>query len=215
MFVDQYDEEFSRDIEPMRGGHGDNYYWQLVANVRRYKGAPELPAASSPQTIKVKGGFEQWRGVLPEFTTHSGETLPRDFDGTGGMHYENHTGRNEFAALKVARDRDNIYFYARTVAAITPAGTNWMWLLIDADQKVATGWSGYDFMVNREPASDGKFWLEKNTGGWNWEKVAPVKIRVAGNELQLAIPRRALGLKEGETKTAIDFQMGGQLAAPG
>ncbi|HSW47060.1 MAG TPA: hypothetical protein VLM89_15965, partial [Phycisphaerae bacterium] len=38
VFVDQLDQEFSRDIEPMKGGHGDNYYWQLVANVRRYKG---------------------------------------------------------------------------------------------------------------------------------------------------------------------------------
>jgi hypothetical protein len=37
MFVDQFSEEFSRDIEPMKGGHGDNYYYQLVANVRRYK----------------------------------------------------------------------------------------------------------------------------------------------------------------------------------
>ena len=46
VFVDQFDQEFSRDIEPMNGGHGDNYYFQLVANVRRYKGAPALPAAS-------------------------------------------------------------------------------------------------------------------------------------------------------------------------
>ena len=38
VFVDQYSQEYSRDIEPMRGGHADNYYWQLVANVRRYKG---------------------------------------------------------------------------------------------------------------------------------------------------------------------------------
>ena len=26
MFVDEFDEEHSRDIEPMKGGHGDNYY---------------------------------------------------------------------------------------------------------------------------------------------------------------------------------------------
>ena len=38
VFVDQFNEEFSRDIEPMKGGHGDNYYYQLVANVRRFKG---------------------------------------------------------------------------------------------------------------------------------------------------------------------------------
>ena len=63
------------------------------------------------------------------------------------------------------------------VAPLTPAtATNWMWLLIDADQNPATGWAGYDFIVNRTRDADGKFWLEKNTGGWNWEKVAPVEL---------------------------------------
>jgi hypothetical protein len=191
VFVDQYNEEFSRDIEPMRGGHVDDYYWQLVAGVRRYKGAPELPAASAPRTIAIKSGFEQWRDVLPEFVAHSSETLPRDFDGNGGLHYENHSGRNEFAALKVARDPDNIYFYARTIAPITPPGTNWMWLLIDADQNVATGWSGYDFIVNREPSVGGRFWLEKNTGGWTWQRVAPVPAMV-GRDCQAEVrPPRA------------------------
>jgi hypothetical protein len=215
VFVDQYDEEFSRDIEPMRGGHGDNYYWQLIANVRRYKGAPELPAASGPQAVGIKGSFDQWREVQPEFSTHLGETLPRDFDGNGGTHYENHTGRNEFAALKVARDRNNLYFYARTAAPITAPGTNWMWLLIDTDQNAATGWEGYDYIVNREASEGGKCWLEKNTGGWTWKKVEQLKMRTAGNELELAIPRRDLELKSGETKTSIDFKWADNLQHPG
>ena len=45
-FVDLYAQEFSRDIEPMRGGYGDNYYWQMVANIRRYKGVRPVPTAS-------------------------------------------------------------------------------------------------------------------------------------------------------------------------
>jgi hypothetical protein len=36
-----------------------------------------------------------------------------------------------------------------------------------------------------------------------------------GNELQLAIPRAALGLKPGETQTAIDFKRADNLRAPG
>jgi hypothetical protein len=44
-FIDAYNAEFSRDIEPMRGGYGDNYYYQMVAAIRRFKGvqAPEEP----------------------------------------------------------------------------------------------------------------------------------------------------------------------------
>jgi hypothetical protein len=215
-FVDQYNEEFSRDIEPMKGGHVDNYYWQLIANVRRYKGVPALPKSSAAKTIFVSAGFEQWRDVQPEFSGHVGETAPRDFAGAGGLHYTNFSGRNEIAACKVARDADKIYFYARTVAPLTPpTDTNWMWLLIDADQNPQTGWAGYDFIVNRTRDADGKFWLEKNNGGWNWEKVAPVEIKITGTELQLAIPRELLGLKTGETKTAIDFKWADNLQAPG
>ena len=215
-FVDQYDQEFSRDIEPMKGGHGDNYYWQLIANVRRYKGVPALPKSSAAKTISVSSGFDQWRDVLPEFSGHIGETAPRDFAGAGGLHYTNYSGRNELAACKVARDAENIYFYVRTVAPLTPAtDTNWMWLLLDADQNPHTGWAGYDLIINRTRDADGKFWLEKNTGGWAWEKVAPVEIKIAGNELQLAIPRVALRLNTNTTKTVIDFKWADNLQAPG
>jgi hypothetical protein len=214
--VDQYNEEFSRDIEPMKGGHGDNYLYQMIANIRRYKGAPALPLASSPKTISVTGDFAQWQNVLPEFLGNVGGNSPRNFDGTGGTHYQNLSERNHLVAFKVARDATNIYFYARTAAPLTPAtNTNWMWLLIDADQNPRTGWAGYDFIINRTRDADGIFWLEKNIGGWNWKKVAPVQIRVQGNELQLEISRTALGFKSEDVKTAFDFKWADNLQHPG
>jgi len=215
-FVDQYSEEFSRDIEPMAGGHGDNYYWQLIANVRRFKGAPELPKASAPVTMAPGGGWGQWSTVTPEFRDYVGDTEPRDFAGSGGRHYVNNTGRNDLAVMKVARDATNLYFYAQTAGPLTPRlDTNWMWLMLDADQNAKTGWAGYDFLVNRQADADGKFWLEKNVGGWQWEKVVPVAEVVAGNALEITIPRAALGLRPGETKTAIDFKWADNLQKPG
>jgi hypothetical protein len=217
VFVDQFDQEFSRDIEPMRDGHGDNYYWQLVANVRRYKGGSPLPEASAPRTIRRNDDFSQWETVEPAFTDHVGEVAARDFKGsTVGMHYTNQTGRNDLELLKVARDTTNVYFYARTTAPLTArTDTNWMWLLIDADQIAATGWEGYDFIVNRAITSDGQAWLEKNTGGWHWEKVARVDLRVHGNELELTIPRTALGLPANSTRLGIDFKWADNLQRPG
>lgn len=215
VFVDQFDEEFSRDIEPVTGLHNDNYYYELVANVRRYKGTLATPAASAPLTINVAGEFRQWRDVAPAYADDAPDSEPRDF-GRGALHYQNSSGRNEFTLMKVARDEANLYFYARTVLPLTPAtDTNWMWLLIDADQNPHTGWAGYDYIVNRQADAEGKFWLEKNVGGWNWEKVTPVTWRAVGNALQLAIPRQALGLKSGETKTAIDFKWADNLQHPG
>ncbi len=72
-FCDQFNQEFSRDIEPMKGGHGDNYDWQLVANVRRFKGAPPLPRASSPASIRIDADFRQWQTVGPEFLDNVGD----------------------------------------------------------------------------------------------------------------------------------------------
>jgi hypothetical protein len=217
LFVDQYNEEFSRDIEPMKGGHGDDYYYQLVANVRRYKGAPPVPESSRPKTIAFNNGFASWQDVRPEYRNdYPGNTAPRDFAGTGGMHYTNFSGRNTFEVLKVARDATNLYFYARTTAPLTPStGKNWMWLLIDADQNPDTGWAGYDFIINRERDSEGKFWLEKNTGGWTWKKVEPVVWHEGDKELELAVSRAALGLKTGETRTSIDFKWADNLQQPG
>jgi hypothetical protein len=215
-FCDQFSQEFSRDVEPMKGGHGDNYYWQMVADVRRFKGCPPLPKPSSPVTIRIDGDFRQWQTVGPEFLDHQGETSPRDHDGVAGLHYVNRTGRNDLVAMKVARDEKNVYFYVRTRQPISdPAGPNWMWLLIDADRDTATGWQGYDFIVNRTMAGPGKIWLEKCRGGWRWQKVAIVDYRVAGDEAHLAVPRSALGLAQGKTRLALDFKWADNVRVPG
>ena len=205
-FVDQLNQEYSRDIEPMRGGHGDNYYYQLAANVRRYKGVPPLPAASPAKTISIAGDFDQWRDVRPEFTGHLGTTAPRDYAGTFGTHYADRSGRNNFALMKVADDEENYYFYARTAEAIVPAAdAAGMWLLIDSGHNAGTGWAGYDFIVNRQPG-----WLEANIGGWNWKKVAKVACRIAGREMHLAIPKTAIG-----RPAALDFKWVDNLQRPG
>ena len=68
-----------------------------------------------------------------------------------------------------------------------------------------TGWNGYDFVVNREPG-----WIERNAGGWKWEKVAKADLRIVGNELQMAVPRAALGLG----KSAFDFKWADNLPQP-
>jgi hypothetical protein len=216
IFVDQFSQEYSRDIEPMKGGHGDNYYWQMVAGIRRYKGAPPLPKASAPTTIRMGTDDTQWKGVQPEFPDHLNETLPRDFEGAAGLRYTNRTGRNDIVAAKVARDSEQVYFHVRTREPLTqPASPHGMWLLIDADQDKATGWEGFEYIVNRTVASDRSTWLERSDKGWSWKKVKQMRYRARGNELHLAIPRTALGLPEGTTRVAIDFKWLDNAQQPG
>ena len=215
VFCDQFSQEFSRDIEPMRGGHGDNYYLQLVANVRRFKGTPAIAKASASKPIRIEGGFEQWRGVGPEFLGHAGKTIPRDFDGACGLHYVNRTGRNCLVAMKVARDETNLYFYLKTREPIVPAGRmEGLWLLLKTDHDASKGWEGSNFLVGRLSDPDGA-WIEQNVGGWNWKKVAKASYRIDGNQLHLAVPRAALQLAHHGTAVSIDFKWADNIQKPG
>ncbi len=203
IFVDQFNQEFSRDIEPMRGGHGDDYYYQLVANVRRYKGARALPAVS-PQKITLDGKFADWRNVGPEFRDAIGDPARRDYQGYGSAGpYRNATGRNDIVAAKVSYDATNVYFYGRTQNALTSsAEPHWMQLYIDADNNPKTGWSGYDFVVNRGAIASQQTTIQRNLGGkFAWDNPSPVRYEKGNNEMELAIPRAILG-----TNRTLDFK---------
>ncbi len=213
VFVDQLDQQYSRDIEPMQGGHGDNYYLQLIANVRRYKGAPPLPPASAACTISIDGDFAQWSEVGPDFTDHVGDTLHRNHVGFGKTNHVNASGRNDLVLMRVARDEENLYFYASTHEPITtPATPHWMTLFLNTDQNAQTGWQGFDFAVNRTTSGDNTAWLEKSVDGATWQRVAEIPCRVAGNELQLAIQRSTLGLPAG--RVAFDFKWADNIREP-
>ena len=204
-FVDLFDEEFSRDVEPMKGGHEDGYYYQMVANIRRYKGVPAIPPIQS-RPIMIDGRFDDWSQVEPKFSDTAGDPVKRSFRGYGhGSRYENQTGRNDIVASKVSADGTNIYFYVRTRAPLTPiSDANWMLLFIDVDQNPKTGWLGYDFVVNRLKGRDGVTTIEKNGGGYHWELPKEVPFRARGKEIELAIPWTFLGLTN--TPTTIDFK---------
>lgn len=193
MFVDQFDQEHSRDIEPMTGGHGDNYYYQLASYVRRYKGARPLPAVK-PRPIRIDGKFDDWRAVEPEFRDTLGDPMRRQHRGWDAkVTYTNDTGRNDLIAAKVSFDKRCVYFHARTHKPITPpSGTNWMLLFLDTDANTQTGWLGYDFVVNRlAPGS-----VERNVGGaFHWQHVGKAGLRVANDQLELSLPWAALILK--------------------
>lgn len=206
MFVDQFDQEHSRDVEPMKGGHGDNYYYQLIAAIRRYKGIRSVPPVRS-WPIQVDGSFDDWREVEPEFRDDIGDAVRRDFPGWGReLHYVNRTGRNDLVAARVSCDATNVYFYVRTRDAFTPrTDPNWMMLFINTDRNPTNGWLGYDFVVNRSPARDVAATLEKQQGrGYRWGAPIDIEYRVTSNEMELAIPRTVLGLSQ--VPATVDFK---------
>jgi autotransporter-associated beta strand protein len=200
-FVDQYNEEYSRDLEPMKGGHTDNYYFQLVAQDRLRKGIRPVPPASAPRTIDLAGGFAQWNTVGPTYYDPANDTIWRNFSGASSQMgtYTNYSGRNDLTQMKVARDANNFYFFAQCNSNITSyTGSNWMVLFIDNDKNHLTGWEGYDYAVNLGGVGPSTTTLWQNTtttDAWAWTPVrSDIAYTVSGNQLMLTVPRVALGL---------------------
>lgn len=227
MFVDQFTQEYSRDIEPMKGGHSDSYYYQMVDYIRRFKGARAAQPAGPPAAIRIDGRFDDWKAVTPEYLDGAGDTMHRDHPGWGEAgRYVNKTGRNDFVAAKVARDSHSLYFYVRTREAISPrTDPNWMLLFIDIDGDPRTGWKGFDFVVNRRVRDSTVTMLEAwgpkhqrgaliHTGQKDWHIVGPVRYRVAGCEMEIAIPRKMLGLGDVEKPISLTFKWADNVQNP-
>ena len=194
--VDEFNPQFDRDLEPVRGGYGDDYYWQFVENVRRYKGVAAPPPASPPVTIAVDAPAAAWADVRPIYRDTVGDAARRDWDGNvDGVRYKDYTARNDLATAQVARDAETVTFRVTTAAPLTaPVGQNWMTLLVDADADAKTGWHGYDLLVDRT-RGDGTASVERydgTAGSWHWRKVADAPAQWAGDALAVAVPRRLL-----------------------
>lgn len=193
-FADAFNQENSRDIEPMKGGHLDNYYYQLVSNIRRFKGMRPPLKPSSKTTIKIDGEFAKWDNVMPIFTSYKNNTEPRYSPGWKNYFYKNNSGRNDIISAKIARNDKFVYFYVETFKNLSPkTDSGWMRLFIDADRNKTTGWEGYDFVINRVHPGKQAI-LEKSIGGWNWVQVGTINYAVKGNKLEIEVPKSMLNI---------------------
>ena len=213
-YPDEYDERFSRDAEPCAGSLRDSYYNQLVAQIRRFKGTRPAPQFGPNVSIPMTSGAcsassgaapDPWLSVSPTFRDYRHDTADRNGIGYAQIQYTNQSGRNDIVLSKVARDDEYLYFMAETEEKLSPlSDPNWMQLYLrTSDDSAVPNWYGFHYLVNRtNPKTDGKkagelslngkATLERSTGGWNWERVADVTIRIADRRLEIQIPRSAL-----------------------
>lgn len=201
-FIDQYNQEYSRDIEPMKGGHTDNYYYQLIDNIRRYKGVSP-PAKVGPElTIQLSGSFDQWQAVNPTYYDHLNDTYHRNSPGNyAAGPYIDTEGRNDIIECKVARDRQQVFFYVKTAAPLSPAtDSNWMLLFIDSDQNPETGWEGYDILINQHRKNDEETSIARFRNG-QWETLGKGQYRYKNEELMMVVDRKFFG----QRKLRFDF----------
>ena len=204
-FVDQYNAEFNRTIQPMKDGYTDNYYMQMAQNIRRYKGVRPIPENRGTKRIAIDGSFADWDKVEVEYRDTRGDVTPRDAKGYAGLHYTDNTGRNDIQDSKVAVTGDGrVCFYVKTGNDLTAyTGSNWMLLFIDTDQNTDTGWYGYDILVNKNVKDAENTEVMKYVDG-EWTGIAAVPYAVCGNEMELSIPAELLGVAG--RSTGFDFK---------
>ena len=194
-FCDQFNDEFSRDLEPTKGALKDHYYYQLVNFVRQYKGVRPIPTPSEKATIDITKDNAQWNEVGPYYAAYIGNTGDREGEGWGDLRYHEYSGRNDIIGARVARDDEFVYFYVECNENITPyTDPLWMVLYIDSDQK-NQGWETFDYVLNKTSPTAEKATLEKFTGnGYETEKVGEVDYSVSGKYMQVKVPKSMLNL---------------------
>ena len=209
VFVDTASMEFSRDIEPMRGGYFDNYYMQLIDNIRRYKGVAPTLVQDTRKVIDLDGDFDQWDDVLVTYTDPTGDCEKRRNRCFGNSKIEDDSGNNDLRNAKVTYDTKYMYFYIDVpetygegeenyITAHTP-DTSWMQIFINTDMNAKTGFYGYDYIINNT-VKDGKTSTlakaTKNGTEYAFEDSADIEYRIKGTKMMIRVSLEDLGITD-------------------
>ena len=198
-FVDTFSEEYSRDIEMMKGGYGDNFVVQTLINTRKYKYSEAKHYKYDLKTMPLDDfSAEAWKDVKSEYKDPVGDALARDYrDAFSTTTYVDNSNRNDISSVRIAHDTANLYVRVETAEAVTAYnGTdkNWMNLLIQTENGGENSFAGFQYIVNRSPDGSGKTSVEKSRGGFSWESAGSAQYAVSENVVLYSIPLASLGL---------------------
>ena len=195
-FVDTFNTNYSRDIEPMKDGYGDNYYMQTVQNLREYKSTGSSSYAVESKTIDIDGDLSQWDDVRYTYRDFEGDTMDRDFQGSiAGYRYTDTSGRNDIVTTKVVTDDEYAYFNVQTAENIEEytSGTNWMNILISVNGE---GFAGYDYLINAQPNGNTTTVSHFTGNGFGYTNTASADLRVNGNVMLVRVRLADIGLSK-------------------
>ena len=199
--VDQYDPEYSRDIEPSRSaGIGDNFYLQTVRKIREYKSEEAKHYVYADTEIDVTKDDEKWNGVKT-YLDFTADCSDRDFKlaiygGDTRKHLINKTGRNDIESVKVAKDGEYLYFRitaTENITAYEQGDTNWMNVWIKTANGAGDMLNGYNYVINRN-VHNGKTDVMRTKSANNVKKCGEGDVSVFGKAMVIRVPLSALGL---------------------
>jgi len=197
MLCDNVDMEYSRDIEPMKGGYEDAYYIQMMANIRRYKYNPAYTVIGDNvcKTIDISGDDAQWDEVKAIYRHIGTDNTKRACVGAAeNLVYKLPAANNNILSVKLTNDADKLYFRVECKEAVTPSSeANFMNLFIGTGVCEAKGWESYEYVINRS-RSEGKALIERLNADFSGEAAGEAAYRVSGRFVYFAVPLEPLGL---------------------
>ena len=199
-FVDTVNREYSRDIEMMKGGYGDNVYLSLMRNARTYKGKTGTLPASGKAAIDISKGLTQWNSITDVYYDMAGEINRNYTNFARSENYVDNSLLNDIEEIRVTHDDDYLYFLVKCAddIKINVEKENWMNLLIDVEgQQNAKSFYGYDYIVNRQSSYSGACSVEKlayKNSKLSYDTSGVAQFSVNGRYMQYKVSKKALGI---------------------
>ena len=200
MLCDAANREYSRDVEPMRGGYEDAFYLLMINNIRRFKGQPSVAATAFAKPASKKAGPGE-SGNRKSYLNVDAVAFARNSPGvTDKINYSAAAPVNVLREVKVNHDRENLHFeVAATKEFVLPQSDGrGLALYIGRDKPSLKGWKGYEFLVQQDPKSR-EFVVSRIDSAYRLTPAGKVVSTVTGNRVLLTISRKQLGLTAGTT----------------
>ena len=168
MLCDAANREFSRDIEPMCGGHEDAFYLQLMRNMRRYRGTP-VPKPNGSSVI-----YE----AMPTAPARDSFGVSRT------VHYTQAVPNNPLQQIAVSQEEGILQFCLTFSQKLTEDVLHSAALYLGTGEPHPGAWESYDWKV----AFDGGWKLTALSDG----RSQPVEFFVDDRRLTLRVSMAAL-----------------------
>lgn len=203
-FTDCFNMEYSRDVEPMKGGYGDNYLMQLTQNVRAFKEGTSSSKANINRATIDLADQSSWEGI-PVYRDPRGDAIERNHVGSWNHIYTDTTNRNDIISVAIAND--DTYLYVNTTVAyelIASDDANWMNVYFNVIDDAEKGVGGFNFILNRSrDVRAGKATLARLSADGSTSDIAQCDMVVREDGITFRIPLSALSLTAASPKVAV------------
>ena len=198
MLCDAATKEYSRDIEPMKGGYEDAFYLQLIRNIRRYKGKEEgRTAAQAERTVDIRGGGEQWDGAFAVRNLDAAFIGRDAFGNAKTVRYRQEAPADKVVEVRVAHDRRNLYFCIEGKEPFREESLREgrIAVLLGSGAPGPKEWECYDYVVCSGRGRTVP--IQKIGAGYRLSRCGKAKTALSGKQLRFSIPRKAVSLGDG------------------